>query len=81
VVNYESTKQYVELRIYSEFCGGLHHSQQLAQEMECVQKLKELLNTMDEVETAYKQMVGIEMCATKILARIICYERSNINGT
>jgi hypothetical protein len=34
--------------------------------MECVQKLKELLNAMDEVEPAYQQMVGAEMCATII---------------
>jgi hypothetical protein len=34
--------------------------------MECVQKLKELLNSMDEVEPAYQQMVGAEMCATII---------------
>lgn len=43
-----------------------HHNQQLAQGMECVQKLKELLNAMDEVEPAYQQMVGAEMCATII---------------
>jgi hypothetical protein len=40
-----------------------HHNQQMTQGMECVQKLRDLLNAMDKVEPAYQQMVCAEMCA------------------
>lgn len=43
-----------------------HHDQQMAQGMECVQKLKDLLEAMDKVEPTYQQMVSAEMCAVLI---------------
>jgi hypothetical protein len=45
------------------FAAMQHHNQQMTQGMECVQKLRDLLNAMDKVEPAYQQMVCAEMCA------------------
>lgn len=41
-----------------------YHNQQISQGIECVNKLKDLLDAMDKVDPAYQQMVSAEMCAT-----------------
>lgn len=46
-----------------DFVARQNHNQQMAQGIECVQKLKDLLEAMDKVEPAYQQMVSAEMCA------------------
>ncbi len=38
-----------------------HHYRQMAQGIECVNKLRDLLNAMDQVEPAYQPMVISEM--------------------